>query len=205
MAEADDKKETALAVPDMDVQFSNIQKLELGDIIVRLVIDGSEFDEIAEALSKGTGFYFSPAAIAKFCRKNQKLWNQAVDAFIEGVRANQLNKITVQMSKFYDDLYEVAQRAKDKYIAGEIDERQMVAIIAEQRKFISLNMERLGLKGQRSAPVPRIDVKVEVDSKDILGKMRLMIGEEKQKKLDSEADDADYEMMDDDDAAILDV
>jgi len=205
VAEDDDKKETALAVPDMNVQFSNIQKMELGDIIVRLVIDGSEFDEIAEALTKGTGLYFSPAAVAKFCRKNQKLWNQAVDAFIEGVRANQLNKITLQMSKFYDDLYEIAQQAKDRYIAGAIDERQLAAIISEQRKFISLNMERLGLKGQRPSPPPKIDVKLEVDSKDLLGKMRTMIGEEKRKKLDEDADDVDYEVLDDDDDALLDV
>ena len=205
MAEDDDKKETALAVPDMKVQFSNIQKMELGDIIVRLVIDGSEFDEIAEALTKGTGLYFSPAAVAKFCRKNQKLWNQAVDAFIEGIRANQLNKITVQMSKFWDNLGEIGQRAKDRYIAGEIDERQLAAIISEQRKFISLNMERLGLKGQRPMPPPKIDVKLEVDSKDILGKMRAMIGEEKRKKLDEDAEDVDYEVLDDDNDALLDV
>lgn len=205
MAEPDDKKETALSVPDMDIQFSNIQKMELGDIIVRLVIDGLEFDEIAEALTKGTGLYFSPAAVAKFCRKNQKLWNQAVDAFIEGVRANQLNKITIQMSKFYDDLYDIAQRAKTRYIAGEIDERQLAAIISEQRKFISLNMERLGLKGQRPLPPARVDVKLEVDSKDILKNMREMIGEEKRRKLDDEADDVDYEVMDDDDDALRDV
>lgn len=198
MAEDDDKKDTALAVPDLDVQFSNIQKMELSDIIVRMVIDGVDFIDIASALTEGTGVHFSPAAIAKFCRGNQKLWNEAIDTFIENIRANQMNKITVQMSRFWDSLGDIAQRAKDRYIAGTIDERQLVSVISEQRKLLSLNMERLGLKGQRPSPPAKIDVKLEVDSQGILGKMREMIGEEKKKKLDDEADDVDYEVMDDD-------
>lgn len=202
MSGDEDKKKEALAtVPDLKVQFSNIQKMELGDIIVRLVIEGMEFTDIAKALSEGTGVQFSPAAIAKFCRTNQKLWSQAVDSFIENLRANQLNKITLQMSKFYDEVLTIAQRARERYIAGEINEREIAAIMAEQRKFISLNMERLGLKGQRPMPPPKVDVKIEVDSKNVLSKMRQMIGEEKKKKLDEESTDADYELLGDEEDA----